>query len=111
MLSILFSLFLLKPLLPLCSYDITLLLSHLAITGNLYPDIYFFLLFSLKIIVISSKLVQINMLLLFVVVHRLVEEAASGHYLQGGQTPPCPPQPPLYSSEAVLSERTLKVQR
>lgn len=40
---------------------------------------------------------------------RLVEKAASGQYLQSNDTPPCPPRPPLYAPQDVVSERTLKV--
>lgn len=40
---------------------------------------------------------------------RLVEEAASGKYLHSNGTPPCPPRPPLYTPQDVVSERTLKV--
>jgi len=40
---------------------------------------------------------------------RLVEKAASGRYLHSNDTPPCPPRPPLYTPQDVVSERTLKV--
>ena len=40
---------------------------------------------------------------------RLVEKAASGRYLHSNDTPPCPPRPPLYAPQDVVSERTLKV--
>ena len=40
---------------------------------------------------------------------RLVEEASSGKYLHSNDTPPCPPRPPLYAPQDVVSERTLKV--
>lgn len=40
---------------------------------------------------------------------RLVEEAASGKYLHSNDTPACPPRPPLYTPQHVVSERTLKV--
>ena len=40
---------------------------------------------------------------------RLVEKAASGQYLYSNDTPPCPPMPPLYAPQDVVSERTLKV--
>ena len=50
---------------------------------------------------------QAKSMLIFV--SRLVEEAASGKYLHSNDTPPCPPRPPLYTPQDVVSERTLKV--
>lgn len=58
--------------------------------------------FSLKISFMS------NLCILFFF-FRLVEEASSGKYLHSNDTPPCPPRPPLYAPQDVVSERTLKV--
>ena len=46
---------------------------------------------------------------MLIFVSRLVEEAASGKHLHSNDTPPCPPRPPLYTPQDVVSERTLKV--